>query len=518
MSVRARVEREVARAAVRHALWPAGARLVVAVSGGPDSLCLLGALHELRERGGRIAPSELLVAHLDHGLRGENSVRDAEWVVRSARDLGLECVSEHADVRALARQQHRSLEDAARRARYAFLRRVVAEAGADRICVGHTLDDQAETIVMHLLRGSGLAGLSGMPYLRGDVARPLLALSRADTTAYCAVRGWTPLHDPTNADPTFTRNRIRSQLLPALESYNPNLRQTLARNAALLAGDERLLTALADVEWDRVFISQNKDHVCLSRGALHALAPALRHRLIRRAVDLLSLRGQPLGAAGLLALDALLDAGETGSSVHLPDGLRVRLDYVTLMLESQRLPGKTGAPSGPRGAVVTDREWQFDVPGELVVPELGWRLRAWISDLPAGLDPSETPRSPVDAVSHAGLAGDLARSELRAYVDAGIAGLRLRVRTWRPGDRLRPLGMTHDKKVQDIFADAKVPRGLRHRLPLVYGESGPIWLAGLRIDDRVRVTASTRRVLALHLDLLDAPEPGSDSFATAPEA
>ncbi len=218
--VRRTVERAITRATQRHALWTPGARLVVAVSGGADSLCLLGALLALRERGHRLAPGELIVAHLDHGLRGEESREDARYVQRLAADLGVPCVIEEANA-AYSTELRIGLEDWARRTRYVFLRRVAAEHQAERIVTGHTRDDQAETILLHWLRGSGLAGLRGMAPLRGDIARPLLDVTHEQTVAYCAAQGWQPREDSSNADTRFLRNRIRHELLPLLETYNP---------------------------------------------------------------------------------------------------------------------------------------------------------------------------------------------------------------------------------------------------------------------------------------------------------
>ncbi len=192
-------------------------------------------------------------------------------------------MTERADAAGLARAQRLSLEDAARRVRYAFLRRVAAAVGATRIATGHTRDDQAETLILHWLRGSGLAGLAGMQPLSGDIARPLLALTRHETEAYCVARGWAPRDDASNVDPRFTRNRIRRELLPQLEAYNPNLRATLVRNAALLADDERYLAAQADAAWKHVVRLPSDDSadgsVELDLAQLRAQPPALRHRL-----------------------------------------------------------------------------------------------------------------------------------------------------------------------------------------------------------------------------------------------
>ena len=202
-----------------------------------------------------------------------------------AASLGLRCVTSQVDARALARERRLSLEDAARRLRYRFLRQVARDAGARRICVAHTQDDQAETVLLHLLRGSGLAGLTGMRPLHGDIARPLLTITRAQTEAYCAARGWEPREDETNRDERYLRNRVRLRLLPAMEAYNPQLRRALARMAATLADDEALLTSATNEAWAEVVVGESPGTVALELAALGEQPRALRRRLIRQAVE-----------------------------------------------------------------------------------------------------------------------------------------------------------------------------------------------------------------------------------------
>jgi len=492
----ARVEGAVAAAVARHGLWSPGATVVVGVSGGADSLCLLGALLALRERGHPLAPGTIVVAHLDHGMRGTQAREDARWLGELSQGLGVPCVAERLDVPALAKQQRRSLEDAARRARYAFLRRVAAEQGAERIVTGHTHDDQAETVALHWLRGSGLAGLAGMRPLAGDIARPLLAVSRAETEAYCAARGWQPRTDATNADLRFRRNHLRHELLPLLERYNPALRALLARNAELIAADEDYLEAAADAAWSAVASTSTADTVALALDGMRALPAALRHRVVRRAARVLAGPETALEARHVLALDALLEHGTSGDGIDLPWRLRVTRGYATL--DWRRLPPGAAAAQG----TVDPRA--LPVPGLVELPEMGWRVRAWLTGNAPGImskgvgapAPTQAP-----ALAHAGLLGELGRAELTVFIDADRAGPALTVRAWRPGDRFRPLGMRDEKKVQDAFGDAKVPRALRSRVPLVFGGEQLIWLGGLRIDDCVKITRDTRRVLAsLHLE------------------
>ncbi|MGH2486588.1 MAG: tRNA lysidine(34) synthetase TilS, partial [Ktedonobacterales bacterium] len=293
--VTTRIERAVARFAHTHHLWSHGATVVLGVSGGPDSLCLLGALHALVASGQVGAPGRLVVAHLDHGMRGEAGAEDAAWVRAFTADLGIDCVTERVDVPELARSERRSLEEAGRHARYAFLRRVLDERQAERICVGHTSDDQLETLVMNWLRGSGLAGLSGMAPLTKDIARPLLSVTRAQTVAYCAARDWEPREDASNADVNFRRNRVRVKLIPALRQYNPNLRETLVRNAALLTDDADYLTTTATAAW-RELAEHDADAVSFAVESLRETPLAVRHRLLQRAFAHLASGGQALEA------------------------------------------------------------------------------------------------------------------------------------------------------------------------------------------------------------------------------
>ncbi len=316
-------ERRVRGACMAGHLLPEAGVVVVACSGGADSLALLLALHALCGRAGAAIPAvRLHVAHLDHGLRGAASAADAafvaEWCAAAGIPftLGLVSDNERAGWRG-------SVEAAARTARYRFLRAVAAEVGADRIALGHTLDDQAETVLLHLLRGSGLDGLTGMRPLSGDIIRPLLGLRRAATEAYCAERSVTPRDDPSNADPRFTRNRIRHELLPLLETYQPEIRPTLARNAEVMAHDADYLNAAAEAAWATTVHATAAEAVTLDRAALRRLHPAIRARVLRRAILLV---GSPkpdstLNADSLARLDrVVLDGSGERRVVQLSTG------------------------------------------------------------------------------------------------------------------------------------------------------------------------------------------------------
>lgn len=523
--VRRSVERAITQAVADHGLWSPGARLVVAISGGADSLCLLGALLALRDRRHPLAPGEMIVAHLDHGLRGDEGHEDSRFVERLSDELGVPCVTEVVDPSEHERRSGLSLEDWARRARYAFLRRVMAEHHAERIVTGHTRDDQAETILLHWLRGSGLAGLRGMAPLREGIARPLLAVTHRQSLAYCAARGWQPREDSSNRDPRFLRNRIRHELLPLLESYNPNMRELLVRNGELLADDEAWLEAQAQSAWSGVADTRTpsipKGHlsgsVRLFRGPLRDLPAALRHRVYRMAAHRLAGPGFTLEARHIAAIDRLLTRGHTGGVLHLAAGVTTRLDYDMLVFQkgsvspSPRRGGGRG--SGDARTAAIPHIWNLPVPGVIEMPKLGWRIRAWLTNgAPGSEDDAGLPPAPeLPSLSFADRPAEIGRAESRVYLDASATGDDLTVRTWQPGDRFRPLGMGGEKKLQDYFSDAKVPRALRSRLPLVWNADHLVWVAGLRVDDRVRLTPTTQSVVVLQLEPLIGPLPGESS-------
>ena len=522
-------ELAVARAVVAGALWPPGATLLAAISGGADSLCLLGMLLMLRAAGGPAAPGEIIVATLDHGLRGAAGVDDARWVTELAARLGLRCYSERVETGAYATSQRLSLEDAARRLRYAFLRRVAREVGAARICLGHTLDDQAETIILRLLRGAGLDGLAGMRPLRGDLARPLLGLTHAQAVMWCAARGWLPREDLTNRDERFLRNRVRRRLLPLLEAYNPNMKQTLARNAAFIADDLAALESATDDAWAEVVVSQTRSSVVMDLSSLRDQSPALRRRLLRRAAQrLCALRPRyatepeaenaatgGLEARHIALIERFIAEGRSGGALTLPDGLRAHLDYAALRLTCD-LPGAT-ADDEPRQQLDQQRaEWALPIPGAMESAALGWRVLAAPLTTAPGLEGDALPPVPrIAPVIHAGDLADGQRGELRVYVDADRVAGALTVRAWRPGDRFRPLGMAHEKKLQDVFSDAKVPRATRRRLPIVLAGDRIVWVVGVRIADEFKLTQATRRVLALQAEPLDAARVSENETAAA---
>ena len=304
------------RKTIKNLLRPE-AHYLLAVSGGADSLALAHACAALAAQGwGRYS-----VCHVEHGLRGEEALRDMQAVQRACKAWELPCFTEHVQAAAYAAQYHLSTEDAARRLRYAALRRVAAQQGTTAIVTAHHEGDQAETLLLRLLRGAGLQGLAGMRAQQGDIIRPLLALPKSLLEDYCSAEGIAVCYDSTNADTAYTRNRVRLELLPYLErSFNPAVVPSLARTAALLAQDAECLEQMADNAY-RQLARRQENAISLPVRQLTALHSAVRLRLLRRAY--FELGGEELSYERTQAIESLLLRRSGGKIIQLPQGINV---------------------------------------------------------------------------------------------------------------------------------------------------------------------------------------------------
>ena len=472
----------VRRALARGGYIGGGAGLVVAVSGGPDSMALLHCLLRLRGELGLT----LHVAHLNHDFRGEEAEEDARFVERVAHELGLLFTIGAADPRTHQRKYGvSSFEEAAREVRYDFLSLVARQQEAKAIALGHTADDQVETLLMHMLRGSGIPGLRGMQEVtpwqsprggaQGTLFRPLLEATRRDTLSYCGQCDIAFRQDTTNAWPQFTRNRLRHQLLPVLETYNPGVRKSILRlgRSASLAQD--YLDQQVEEIWPAVGVKVSGS-VVLDAGKLKSLHPLMRRLIMRRAYrevkgDLRRLREVHLARMVEMA------SGPSGALANLPQGLKLYSQGQSLVL---------GASAGEEGPYPPfDDEYPLDVPGTTSIP--GWVITAEVVP---------TPSSPKTS------------DPLVAFFDQDRMGAEFRARTRRDGDRFHPLGMAQEKKLQDFYVDQKVPRHWRDRVPLLVSQRGILWVVGHRPSELARLTRDTRRVVRAQWRRADL-EPGS---------
>jgi tRNA(Ile)-lysidine synthase len=446
-----------------------GQTVLVAVSGGADSVAMLHALYQLRER----LAIHLIMAHLNHGMR-PSAAADARFVEAMGRDLQLPCICETIDVPAYQRRHKLSPEDAARRVRYAFLGATAERQGAERIAVGHTADDQAETVLLRLLRGAGLRGLCGIPARHGLIIRPLIRVHRQ------AVMGFLQAHrirfrdDPSNQARQYTRNRLRLDLIPQLQQgYNPQLVDVLCTTAQLLAADEAALQAVAHERLRAACVQNMPGQVHLRIGGLKGLPIALQRRVLREALReaIGTLRG--LTSAHIAAIHRLMQTEAGSKALALPRGAVAERRYGLLLIQRQ----------APAVGVAVDEP--LPIPGQCTIDALGLTLVGRLLGPPSLATPPPT--------------GDA------AWLDADKVGRDLRVRTRRPGDRLQPLGSAHAKKLKAVLIDAKIPRAGRDRLPLVVSTAGIAWVVGVRIAEWAKVSPSTRHVLSLQV-IRHAPE------------
>lgn len=440
---------KVREAIQRHGMFAPGMRVLVAASGGADSTALLHALVRLRDDLG----VELVVAHLDHGIRPESG-DDLAFVRDEAGRLGLPFVGERTDVPAFAREKRLNLEGAARIARRQFLERAAREVGAERIALGHTQTDVAETVLLHLVRGAGPRGLRGILPSTPPYVRPLILVLREEARAFCRSEGIPVRDDPTNEDRKFFRNAVRLEVLPVLARFNRKVEGALARAAGLCAEAEEVLDWTADLALAEVSRPDGLD-----LGLVGTLPWSVQAVVVRRAAE----------AAGVTLesghVERVLDAVRAGrGEVHLPGGSVARIGSGLLLFE------------GAEPAHVPAGVWRLPGRGELAFAELGWAVGVSTVPRPENL----VPQSP-----------------LVAHFDPRRIVPPLVVRTPRPGDRLRPLGMEGTKRVRDLLMEARVPRWERARWPLLVDGRGIAWVVGVKVSDDHRVMPDAIEVLTV---------------------
>lgn len=447
---------KVLEAVERYELIAAGDRLLLGVSGGQDSVTLALILTELAQD----LQVSLVVAHLNHGLRGETAEADAACVRRLAGELGWPFVAGHTDVGALAAEAGVGLEEAGRLARYRFFEQASREQSCSKVALGHTATDRAETFLINLFRGAGVHGLRSIPPRRGPVIRPLLLLTRQETAEYCRRCGVAVCSDEYNASPQYLRNRLRQDLLPQLErDFGPGIEAALCRAADHLHDE---------LEWTEPLVAETLAAAQAGQGlcvaALREVPRGLRYRVLRAFLQQQGVALRDLGRERWQALETLMQRGGSGREMELCSGRRVELEYGLLRVAEADCASLLPATALP-----------LPVPGRLALPG-GGVLEALVTDR----------RPPLPKAT-----------ESRAVLDLQRAGQTLLVRAPRPGDRFRPLGMTGSKKLQDFFVDAKVPRRDRRPLLVARPDGEILWVVGHRVSEAARIGSATREYLVL---------------------
>ncbi len=452
---------KVRRNIIENKLIEAGDSLVVGVSGGHDSMSLMYILNDLKEEFGY----ELLIAHVDHGVRGDLARRDMDFVEGQARELGLKFYARQVDMDGYAREHNISSEEAGRILRYGFFREILKEEGQGKIVVGHNRNDQAETLIMRFIRGTGIDGLKGMDYEYKDIIRPILNIKREEIESYIREQEIPVVIDHTNLENIYTRNKVRLDLIPYIEKeFNPNFINvlwTLSKNASK---DAEFLEEYTVEAYQRNLIFSDSKRVELEIEGIKSENIAISQRILRLALENLLGSLQGFGEIHIADIIELLVSAKTGKRIDLPNDIGVSIDYGRLIIskgeERLKIPEK----------------FSYELKlGANKLEEIGLNLRLETLDLK---DYSQ----------------EEVRPNIKVFDYEKLKG-KLYIRNRRPGDRFRPLGMKGSKKIKDYFIDEKISRQERDQLPLLVDEENIIWVLENRISDAYKIGKDTKKLL-----------------------
>ena len=429
--------------------------VLVALSGGPDSVLLLHVLNNLKEE----FKLNLHALYIDHGLRPEETPLEIEFCRKLCETLGIHFIKKSVDVKSFAKEKAMNRQAAARELRYRVFEEMAFEIKVNKIAMGHTADDQAETLLMRLLRGSGPIGLSGIPPVREMFIRPLIEIQRQEINRYLKEEKVDFIVDSSNLKRDYVRNKIRLSLIPMMKEINPNIIETLLRTTAILREEERHFDIIVLKTLMRLISRKSDSRIELFLAPLEAMDKVILRRVLRRVIDeTKGLRG--IGFIHVEDIIELIRNGRTGDKLYLPKDIRVIKDYSTLIFTTEPL--------------VKLDTYTLEVPGEIHLQEAEVLIKASILE-----------------------SKDSEIKDTVAYFDSEKLSFPLIVRSRKRGDFFYPLGFGKKKKLQDFFVDEKVPRDERDKIPLIVSGGDIIWISGYRQDGRFKVLDETKRVLKL---------------------
>jgi len=445
-----------------------GDAVLIGISGGIDSITLLYSLYFLSDK----LKCSLIVTHANHGLRGEQSDREAEFVRKIADELKLPFVIEKIDVLGYMGEKGLSKQAAARELRYDFFERASKKTSANKIALGHNADDQAETVLMRLLRGSGASGIAGMRAVRDKIIRPLIEIKRDEITEFVKEKRLRYVEDPSNLEPYYLRNKIRLNLIPLLkEEYNPNIVDTLRETAEIIRDEDEFLESYCSTILSDIIQSKGNEAIEIDVLKLKNFHIAIKRRIIR--IVLKMLKGDLLKISVVHVEEILnsINKGFSGKSLNLPDGICVLYEYDKLKLFRE-------------AEVEEEAEVRFDIPlkipGETILSAPEYKFIAEII-------------SPVDFAA----SGFSLRNKFTAFFDMDKLKGALRVRNRVNGDIFHPSGMKGSKKLKEFFIDEKIPRRERDSIPLIVSGDIILWIVGERTADYGKVDKDTKKILKI---------------------
>lgn len=438
-------------------------RVVAALSGGPDSTALLVALVQIAKQ----LDFSIIVAHYNHGLRGTSSDEDEKYSQELAIKLGLIFVSGKMDQK--LRQKGKSPEDFYRQQRYQFLDKVAEDYNAQKIALGHNIQDQAETVLLNLLRGSGLGGLKGiLPMREGKFIRPLIEVSRGEIIAFLSEAGISYCQDSSNESKIYLRNKIRFELIPYLkEKFNPRIEENLAQIAEILRQDDEYIRNSVQEALKSTYIqNQSNRIISLNIEYIKGLAPAIRSRLFKKILESLNPEKNGFSFSNIKALERLAQVTESGKRISLPLGIEAKREYDSLILERDKICLKQ-----------VDYEYPVNIPGIIHVKETNRTISI-----------EKTFRDKIDQ-----------HNKNKVYLDLDKIQQPVILRNRRDGDRFQPLGMKGRQKIKSLFINQKIPRNKRNEVMLLVDRNSVIWIENIHLSERVKISPQTINILALEI-------------------
>ncbi len=448
----------------KHSMLSDKEKILVGLSGGPDSVCLLYVLDNLKDR----FMLDLHATYIDHGLRPEETPEEIEFCKKTCERLSIPFIAKMIDVKTYAKEQGLNRQEAARESRYRIFHETAYEVNAHKIALGHTADDQAETLLMRLFRGSGPTGLSGIPPVRGNIIRPLIEIERKEIERFLDDGKIDFIVDSSNLKRDYLRNKIRLSFIPILKEFNPNIIETLSKTAAIFRDDEKYFEIMVAKTIMKLISRKTNTRIELFLVPFEIMDKVIMRRVLRRAIE--ETKGlREINFTHIEDIIELIKEGKAGDRLYLPKGIRVIKEYSTLILTSEP-PVKLNT-------------YIFTVPGETILKEAGILIKASIvNSQDSGL-----------RTQNSGLWTTF------GIFDADKITFPLIVRPRKNGDFFYPLGFGKRKKLQDFFVDGKVPRDERDRIPLIISGENIVWVVRYRGDERFKVTEETKRVLKLEV-------------------
>ena len=440
----------------RHNMLRGGETVLIGLSGGPDSVSLLSVLAGLR----KTLELTLHAVYVDHNLRPDETPKEIELCRELCSRLGVVFHLSSIDVISYAKEHRLSKQEAARDLRYKVFEELAAGTGAGRIALAHNADDQTETLLMRLIRGTGPQGLSGIPPMRGRIIRPLIEIDRAEIERFLAAGSIPFAVDSSNLKTDYFRNSVRQALTPVFRRLNPNISKTVLHTTSILREEERYFDIIVTKALMKLISRKSVDRIELFLSPMEGMDTVILRRVLRRAIsETKGLRGTSF--VHIENIIRLIRDGRSGDRLYLPHGVRAIKEY-SLMVMTSAPPAKIAA-------------YELQPPGDLAIREAGVVIRAAFEES----------------------AGETGDGRSSALLDAGLMSFPLRIRPRKAGDFFFPLGFGRRKKLQDFFVDSKVPRDERDSIPVVLSGDDIVWIAGRRADERFKVTGNTKIFLRL---------------------